>query len=58
MPRPTMVDYVHETPSVIRSQIENNVAQPLVDAFAEGSFSSVRIVACGLARTASPRARP
>ena len=52
MPRPTMVDYVHETPSVIRSQIENNVAQPLVDAFAAGSFSRVRIVACGSSRNA------
>ena len=58
MPRPTMVDYVHETPSVIRSQIENNVAQPLVDAFAEGSFSRVRIVACGSSRNASLIARP
>ena len=58
MARPTMVDYVHQTPSIVNAQIENNVAQPLVDAFVAGNFSRVRIVACGSSRNASLIARP
>ena len=58
MPRPTMVDYVHQTPSIVNAQIENDVARPLVDAFTAGSFSRVRIVACGSSRNASLIARP
>ena len=53
-----MVDYVHETPSVVNAQLENDVAKPLVDAFVAGSYTRVRIVACGSSRNASLIARP
>lgn len=53
MSRPTMVDYVNQTPEVLRSQIERDVAAPLVDAFCSGDYRSVRIVACGSSRNGS-----
>ena len=58
MSRPTMVDYVNETPSVVIEQLEGDYARPLVDAFLAGSYSRVRIVACGSSRNASLVARP
>ena len=58
MSRPTMVDYVHETPSIVRAQIEGGCAQPLIDAFIAGDYRRVRIVACGSSRNASLIARP
>lgn len=53
MSRPTMVDYVKQTPEVLRSQIANDVAAPLVEAFCAGSYRRVRIVACGSSRNGS-----
>ena len=58
MSRPTMVDYVNETPSVVIGQLEGDYARPLVDAFLAGSYRRVRIVACGSSRNASLIARP
>lgn len=53
MSRPTMADYVNQTPEVLRAQIANNVAAPLVDAFCAGTYKRVRIVACGSSRNGS-----
>ena len=58
MAKPTMVDYVRETPSVIRAQLAGSWTKPLVDAFLAGSFSRVRIVACGSSKNAALIARP
>lgn len=57
MSRPTMVDYVHETPSVVRAQLEGDFALPLVEAFCAGEFARVRIVASGSSRNAALIAR-
>lgn len=57
MSRPTMVDYVHETPSVVRAQLEGDFALPLVEAFSAGEFARVRIVASGSSRNAALIAR-
>lgn len=56
--RPTMLTYVHETPSVLRSQLERDVAAPLAQAFVAGSHSRVRIIACGSSKNAATIARP
>lgn len=58
MPKPTMVDYVRETPSVVCGQLEGGFAMPLTCAFLAGEYSRVRIVACGSSRNASLIARP
>ena len=58
MSKPTMVDYVRETPLAVRGQIETDFAAPLTDAFLAGNFRLVRIVACGSSRNASLIARP
>jgi len=58
MSKPTMVDYVRETPAVVASQLEGDFTRPLVDAFCAGNYSHVRIVACGSSRNASLIARP
>ena len=58
MSKPTMVDYVRETPAVVNGQIKHDYTKPLVNAFLAGSYSRVRIVACGSSRNASLIARP
>lgn len=57
MSRPTMVDYVHETPSVVREQLGGDVARTLVEAFCSGEYARVRIVASGSSRNAALMAR-
>ncbi len=58
MTKPTMLDYVRETPSVVRGQLEGCFERPLVDAFMAGEYRYVRIVASGSSRNASLIARP
>ena len=58
MTKPTMLDYVRETPSVVRGQLDGRFTQPLVDAFMAGKYRHVRIVASGSSRNASLIARP
>ena len=56
--RPTMLTYVHETPSVLRAQLESDAAASLSRAFLEGTHTRVRIVACGSSKNAATIARP
>ena len=58
MTKPTMLDYVRETPHVVRGQLEGCFERPLVDAFMAGEYRYVRIVASGSSRNASLIARP
>lgn len=57
MAKPTMLDYVLETPDVIRRQLADDPAAPLAEAFLAGKYSRVRIVACGSSRNGSLIAR-
>lgn len=58
MAKPTMLDYVHQTPEVLRRQLASEVAVPLVDAWLTSGCSRLRIVACGSSLNAAFIARP
>lgn len=53
MTKPTMLDYVHETPAVLRRQRESGCASHLAAVFCAGTYDTVRIVACGSSRNAA-----
>ena len=57
MTKPTMLDYVRETPHVVRGQLEGCFERPLVDAFMAGEYRYVRIVASGSSRNGERAAR-
>ncbi|WP_068539355.1 SIS domain-containing protein [Olegusella massiliensis] len=58
MAKPTMFDYVKETPEILRSLINGKPDMPLAQQFAEKKYSHIRIVACGSSRNAAEIARP
>lgn len=58
MDKPTMLDYVFETPRVLCAQLASSPASPLADSFCSGTYDRVRIVASGSSRNAALIARP
>lgn len=58
MAKPTMLDYVVETPAILQAQLHNDPAAPLAEAFLARPRRIVRIVACGSSRNAAVLARP
>ena len=58
MSKPTMLDYVNETPGVVRAQLAGNAGHKLAEEFLAGDYRSVRIVACGSSKNAATIARP
>lgn len=58
MSKPTMIDYVNETPGVVRAQLAGDAGRKLAEEFLTGDYRSVRIVACGSSKNAATIARP
>ena len=58
MSKPTMLDYVDETPGVVRRQLELDPARRLAELLVDRDYRSIRIVACGSSKNASTIARP
>ena len=53
-----MLDYVNETPGVVRAQLAGDAGRKLAEEFLTGDYRSVRIVACGSSKNAATIARP
>lgn len=58
MSKPTMLDYVNETPGVVHAQLAGDAGHKLAEEFLAGDYRSVRIVACGSSKNAATIARP
>ena len=58
MSKPTMLDYVNETPGVVHAQLAGDAGHKLAEEFLAGDYRSVRIVACGSSNNAATIARP
>lgn len=58
MDKPTMLDYVLETPHVLRAQLASSPASSLADIFCADAYERMRIVASGSSRNAALIARP
>ena len=58
--RPTMLTYIEETPAQLAANIENRQALVggLVDAYVDGGYHNIWIVACGSSSNASQCAKP